>query len=169
VVAACPHWLWNGLIYVPFMVLVFLLALILGDSFLAQMHGKAGLARLAGAFQATLGLAMVVGTVHLGLMALIPKLTRALGLGFGQESVVDNLLVDIRSTPTPGSFPGLTERRFTSVEGGWLLHSRLYEAGESIADIARFIRAGAALPGESGQSEADGPANRQPGLGNQRR
>ena len=143
-IAAWPHWLWNGMLYVPFMLAVTVLALVFGDAFLASMHGRAGVARLTGALQAALSWALLVGTAHLALMTFVPACTRAIGLGFGQESILDNLLVDIRSAVTPGAFSVVTEQRFPSASGGWLRHSRLYESNESVADIAEFVRRGPA-------------------------
>lgn len=138
-IAAWPHWLWDGVIYVPLMLFIFLFALIFGDAFLSSMSGKTGLARVRGAFDAALGWGILIGFVHLLVMAFLPKLTRALGIGFGQESVVDNLLVDIRSKLIPGDFPGLRQKAFSGVAGGILLHSRLYQSTEVISDIARFM------------------------------
>lgn len=147
-IAAWPHWLWNGMLYVPFMLAVFMLALVFGDSFLASMSGRVGVARITGALQAALSWALLAGTAHLALMTLVPACTRAIGLGFGQESILDNLLVDIRSALTPGPFSTVTEQHFPSATGGWLRHSRLYESDESISAIARFI-----------QPEPDAPAS----------
>ena len=138
-IAAWPHWLWNELIYVPFMLVIFVSALIFGDTFLSSMSGKTRLARLRGAFDAALGWGMLIGYAHLFVMALLPKLTRALGIGFGQESLVDNLLVDIRSEDIPGGVSGLIHKQFPIVPGSSLMHSRLYQNPEVISDIARFI------------------------------
>lgn len=141
-IAAWPHWLWDGLIYVPLLLVVFLLALTLGDSFLSSMSGKTGFARLGGAFQAALGWGILIGFGHLLVMTFLPRLTRALGLGFGQESLVDNLVVDIRSELTPEDFPGLSHRQFSTLSGGFLAHSRLYQSEEVVPHIARFIAGG---------------------------
>lgn len=139
-IAAWPHWLWDGLLYVPLMLIIFLLALIFGDAFLSSMHGKVGWDRVTGAFNAALGWVILIGFAHLVVMAILPKFTRALGIGFGQESIVDNLLVDIRSEPVPADFPGLIHKQYTIESGGLLAHSRLYQSDEAISDIAAFIR-----------------------------
>lgn len=105
-IAAWPHWLWDGLLYLPLMLIIFLLALIFGDAFLAQMSGKAGWDRVTGAFNAALGWGMLIGFGHLLIMAILPRFTRALGIGFGQESIVDNLLGISVPNPSRLIFPG---------------------------------------------------------------
>ena len=139
-IAAWPHWLWDSLLYLPLMLIIFLLALIFGDAFLAQMSGKAGWDRVTGALNAALGWGMLIGFGHLLIMAILPRFTRALGIGFGQESIVDNLLVDIRSEPVPADFPGLIHKQYKIDSGGMLAHSRLYQSDEAISDIAAFIQ-----------------------------
>lgn len=138
-IGAWPHWLWDSVIYVPLFLILFLLALILGDTFLTSMHGKTGWDRVTGAFDAALGWSLIVGFIHLLVMSILPKITRALGIGFGQESIVDNLLVDIRSDVVPADIPGLAHQQYT-IEGGGLAHSRLYQNDTVIADISAFIQ-----------------------------
>lgn len=138
-IAAWPHWLWDGLIYMLLMLVIFVLALIFGDAFLSSMSGITGLARLKGALGAALGWGMLIGYVNLLVMAILPKLTRALGIGFGQESLVDNLLVDIRSEVIPGDVPGLIHKQFPKVPGSSLMHSHLYQDSKVISVIAKFI------------------------------
>ncbi|MBT9612003.1 MAG: hypothetical protein IV108_01920 [Burkholderiales bacterium] len=139
-VAAWPHWLWDGLLYLPLMLFIFLAALIFGDAFLSQMSGKVGWDKITGAFNAALGWGILIGFVHLLVMAILPRFTRALSIGFGQESIVDNLLVDIRSDPAPADIPGLIHQQYVIDSGGLLAHSRLYQSDEVISDIAAFIQ-----------------------------
>ena len=59
------------------------------------------------------------------LLALIPKITRSHGLGFGQESVLDNMLVKISTSTTPPA--GFTKRGYRFKARG-LRHQLLYES-----------------------------------------
>jgi hypothetical protein len=140
-IGAAPHWLWDSAMYFLMFLLIFLLAAIFGDSLFASMAGKEGLDRLSGAWNAALGLVLIIATIHALAMSLIPRVTRALGVGFGQESLLDNLLVDIRSAVTPPNAERYTWTKYRTAEGGWLRHSRLYQNPESVEEVARFISA----------------------------
>jgi hypothetical protein len=140
-IGAAPHWLWDSAMYFLMFLLIFLLAAIFGDSLFASMAGKEGLDRLSGAWNAALGLVLIIATIHALAMSLIPRVTRALGVSFGQESLLDNLLVDIRSAVTPPNAERYTWTKYRTAEGGWLRHSRLYQNPESVEEVARFISA----------------------------
>ena len=141
-----PHWLWSGLVYLPLLLVAFLVALIFGDGVVPSMAGNAGVARVARAFDATLGWALLISTAHVFIMAIVPVLTRGWGIGFGRESVWDNLLVNIRQTLRPVGAPHVREERYSFKNVRGLRHSSLYESQEAIAAIARFMHEGAPAP-----------------------
>lgn len=93
---------------------------------------------IVGAVAGGMGAVMLVLFVHLAAMVLVPRLVRAHALGFGQETVLDNLLVRIGAKPIPSGFPVQLQEYNIACEG--LRHSGLYEDPQVLADIAAWIR-----------------------------
>jgi hypothetical protein len=70
-------------------------------------------------------------------MALVPRFVRAHALGFGQETVLDNLLVSISAATAPDGFD-VDEKEYVLTAKG-LHHSGLYEDDQVLADVAEWI------------------------------
>jgi hypothetical protein len=104
------------------------------DQFLTGMQPAA---QAAGAALAGLGVMMVVQVCHLVVMATVPRLLRSNPLGFGQETILDNLLAVIDVTDTPETW--LVDQRHYTFGNVGLRHSALYEDHQVLADVAAWI------------------------------
>lgn len=94
--------------------------------------------RLVGAVAGGLSVVLAVLWLHLTALALVPRVVRAHALGYGQETIWDNLLVRIHVASMPPGLEGI-ERSYVVV-GRSLHHSGLYNDPQVLQDVGEWIR-----------------------------
>jgi hypothetical protein len=126
-VADTPYWVWNARVYIGIALVVavvaFLWPTLLASWWRETSYGTLG---VIGSAATGVTVAILISLVHFVALAIFPQLVRGHGGGFGQESILDNMLLQISTRPTPDGVD-LVDREY-NLEGISFRHSGLYEA-----------------------------------------
>jgi hypothetical protein len=93
--------------------------------------------QIVGALVGAFVFMMTAQLVHLLFMAGIPRMLRSNPLGFGQETILDNVLAVIDVTDMPQGVAA--EQQHYAFPHGGLHHSALYDDGDVLRDVAAWI------------------------------
>jgi hypothetical protein len=139
-VADTVYWVWNSRVYLgialALSVVAFLWPTLLPQWWQERYRGTLDLIQWS--FATGIGAAIIISLAHFVALAIFPRLVRGHGGGFGQESLLDNMLLQISARPTPEGID-VVEREY-NLEACGLRHSGLYEDERVISDIAHWIR-----------------------------